>query len=130
MTCVFCSWRILRDLDVPGITPAQTTLQVGGPYPETRFGWVKMVRSLDPIGSLWLDYAFEAHRITPRVHLQAADGSASCRHPEARLLTISTDVVTCAVCRYVADTWETDPIPSVYSMGDAVGVVGPCSVIG
>lgn len=132
MTCLFCSWQALQSLDVPGITPAQQVLQVRGPYPETRAAWMKLVRALDPLAAAWLDYAFDAHRITPRIHGIGDNGLASCLHPDARLLTreLTADLVTCRVCRWVHDIEEATPRPSVYEMGDVEVVAGPVVVYG
>lgn len=129
MTCLFCSWQILKELEVPAITEAQTVLQVGGPYPETRANWLRLVRDLDPLAARWLDWAFEAHRITPRIHIVQADGQHRCFHPEARLLTRDPLVATCAVCRYVDDIDWVQPVPSVFEMGDVWGLDGPIGVI-
>lgn len=132
MTCLVCSWNILQSLDVVGVTPAQQVLQVGGPYPETRAGWLRLVREIDPLAADWMDYAFEAHRITPRTHAMVDGGMASCLHPDARLLTreITADVVTCRVCRWVHDLEEAIPQPSIWEMGDVQEILGPVVVLG
>ena len=130
MTPLVKAWTQAQALDIVPISETETVLAIGGPYPETRAGWLHMVRDLDPLAADWLDYAFEAHRITARIHSTATTGFAACLHPEARFLSRRPEFVTCRVCRYVLDIENAPPLPSIFEMGDVVGNAGPVEVWG
>lgn len=109
-------WQRIAAIErVAGISQEQqTVIMLGGPYPETRNSWLELVADLDPLAGRWLAWAFEAYRITPRVHAQILN----CQHPDARLFDQVPHRVTCLSCRILNDLEVVAPLPSLDAMGD------------